>query len=347
MNIDLAALRALEREREIPFDTILAAIETALLTAYRHTDGAEPHARVEIDRKSGAASVYAQEMDDDGTVTREWDDTPHDFGRIAAMTAKQVILQRLREATDEVHFGEYAGRDGDLVTGVVQAHEARKEKGIISVDLGKLEGVLPQSEQVPGEDPQHGERIRCIVVHVAKGMRGPQITLSRSHPALVKKLFALEVPEIADGTVEIGAIAREAGHRTKIAVRSTTPGVNAKGACIGPMGQRVRAVMSELHGEKIDIIDWSDDPATFVGNALSPAKALRVEVVDLASRAARVTVPDFQLSLAIGREGQNARLAARLTGWRIDIRSDAESSGAAGRSGADQVPEPGGAISSS
>ncbi|QLQ39863.1 transcription termination factor NusA [Micromonospora robiginosa] len=346
MNIDLAALRALEREREIPFDTILAAIETALLTAYRHTDGAEPHARVEIDRKSGAASVYAQELDDDGSVTREWDDTPHDFGRIAAMTAKQVILQRLREATDEVHFGEYVGRDGDLVTGVVQAHETRREKGIVSVDLGKLEGVLPQSEQVPGERYEHGERIRCVVVHVAKGMRGPQITLSRSHPALVKKLFALEVPEIADGTVEIGAIAREAGHRTKIAVRSTASGVNAKGACIGPMGQRVRAVMSELHGEKIDIIDWSDDPATFVGNALSPAKALRVEVVDLASRAARVTVPDFQLSLAIGREGQNARLAARLTGWRIDIRSDAEQSGPGGRSGADHVPEPGGAISS-
>ncbi|MEU4771779.1 transcription termination factor NusA [Micromonospora sp. NPDC023644] len=345
MNIDLAALRALEREREIPFDTILAAIETALLTAYRHTEGAESHARVEIDRKSGAALVYAQELDDDGSVVREWDDTPHDFGRIAAMTAKQVILQRLREATDEVHFGEYVGRDGDLVTGVVQAHEARSEKGIVSVDLGKLEGVLPQSEQVPGERYAHGERIRCVVVHVAKGMRGPQITLSRSHPALVKKLFALEVPEIADGTVEIGAIAREAGHRTKIAVRSTTQGVNAKGACIGPMGQRVRAVMSELHGEKIDIIDWSDDPATFVGNALSPAKALRVEVVDLASRTARVTVPDFQLSLAIGREGQNARLAARLTGWRIDIRSDAEQSGAAGRGGADHVPEPGGAIS--
>ncbi|ADU07259.1 MULTISPECIES: transcription termination factor NusA [Micromonospora] len=345
MNIDLAALRALEREREIPFDTILAAIETALLTAYRHTDGAEPHARVEIDRKSGAASVYAQELDADGTVTREWDDTPHDFGRIAAMTAKQVILQRLREATDEVHFGEYVGRDGDLVTGVVQAHETRREKGIVSVDLGKLEGVLPQSEQVPGERYEHGERIRCVVVHVAKGMRGPQITLSRSHPALVKKLFALEVPEIADGTVEIGAIAREAGHRTKIAVRSTTSGVNAKGACIGPMGQRVRAVMSELHGEKIDIIDWSDDPATFVGNALSPAKALRVEVVDLASRTARVTVPDFQLSLAIGREGQNARLAARLTGWRIDIRSDAETAAPQSRGGADHVPEPGSAIS--
>ncbi|WP_433652308.1 transcription termination factor NusA [Micromonospora zamorensis] len=347
MNIDLAALRALEREREIPFDTILAAIETALLTAYRHTDGAEPHARVEIDRKTGAALVYAQEMDADGSLVREWDDTPHDFGRIAAMTAKQVILQRLREATDEVHFGEYVGREGDLVTGVVQAHETRTEKGIVSVDLGKLEGVLPQSEQVPGERYAHGERVRCVVVHVAKGMRGPQITLSRSHPALVKKLFALEVPEIADGTVEIGAIAREAGHRTKIAVRSTTPGVNPKGACIGPMGQRVRAVMSELHGEKIDIIDWSDDPATFVGNALSPAKALRVEVVDLANRAARVTVPDFQLSLAIGREGQNARLAARLTGWRIDIRSDAEQTAPAARGSADHVREPGGAISGS
>jgi len=322
VNIDLAALRALEREREIPFDTILAAIETALLTAYRHTEGAQPHARVEIDRRTGAATVFAQEVDGDGGVVREWDDTPHDFGRIAAMTAKQVILQRLREATDEVHFGEYAGRDGDLVTGVVQAHDARSEKGIVTVDLGKLEAVLPAAEQVPGELYEHGQRIKCVVVHVSKGFRGPQITLSRSHPALVKKLFALEVPEIADGTVEIAAIAREAGHRTKIAVRSTVPGVNAKGACIGPMGARVRAVMNELHGEKIDIIDWSDDSASFVGNALSPAKALRVEVVDLTSRAARVIVPDYQLSLAIGREGQNARLAARLTGWRIDIRPD-------------------------
>jgi N utilization substance protein A len=324
VNIDLAALRALEREREIPFETILAAIETALLTAYRHTDGANPHARVEIDRKTGAATVYAQEMDPDGGVAREYDDTPHDFGRIAAMTAKQVILQRLREATDEAHFGEYAGRDGDLVTGVIQAHEARTEKGIVMIDLGKLEAILPPAEQVPGEVYEHGQRIRCVVVHVAKGFRGPQITLSRSHPALVKKLFALEVPEIADGTVDIAAIARESGHRSKIAVRATVSGVNAKGACIGPMGSRVRAVMSELHGEKIDIIDWSDDPATFVGNALSPAKALRVEVVDQVNRAARVTVPDFQLSLAIGREGQNARLAARLTGWRIDIRPDTE-----------------------
>jgi len=324
VNIDLAALRALEREREIPFETILAAIETALLTAYRHTEGANPHARVEIDRKTGSALVYAQETDADGTVVREYDDTPHDFGRIAAMTAKQVILQRLREATDEAHFGEYSGRDGDLVTGVIQAHQSLAEKGIVTIDLGKVEANLPQSEQVPGEVYAHGQRIRCVVVHVAKGFRGPQITLSRSHPNLVKKLFALEVPEIADGAVEIAAIAREAGHRSKIAVRATVQGVNAKGACIGPMGSRVRAVMSELHGEKIDIIDWSDDPAMFVGNALSPAKALRVEVVDAANRAARVTVPDFQLSLAIGREGQNARLAARLTSWRIDIRPDTE-----------------------
>ncbi len=322
MNIDLAALRALEREREIPFETILAAIETALLTAYRHTEGSNATARVEIDRSTGAATVYAQEVGEDGEILNEFDDTPHDFGRIAAMTAKQVILQRLREATDEAHFGEYVGRDGDLVAGVIQAHDARAEKGIVTVDLGKLEAILPASEQVPGELYEHGHRIKAVVVHVTKGSRGPQITLSRSHPALVKRLFALEVPEIADGTVEITAIARESGHRTKIAVRSTQPGVNAKGACIGPMGQRVRSVMSELHGEKIDIIDWSDDPAQFVGNALSPAKALRVEVVDPLTRAARVTVPDYQLSLAIGREGQNARLAARLTGWRIDIRPD-------------------------
>jgi N utilization substance protein A len=327
VNIDLATLRALEREREIPFETILAAIETALLTAYRHTEGSESHARVEIDRKNGAALVYAQEMDDDGSVVREWDDTPHDFGRIAAMTAKQVILQRLREATDEVHFGEYAGRDGDLVTGIVQADAARSEKGMVIVDLGKIEAVLPQSEQVPGESYEHGSRIRAIVVHVAKGFRGPQITLSRSHPALVKKMFALEVPEIGDGVVEIAAIAREAGFRSKIAVWTGRSGLNAKGACIGPMGGRVRAVMAELHGEKIDIVDWSDDPAEMVANALSPARVTRVEIVDYDARSARVTVPDYQLSLAIGKEGQNARLAARLTGWRIDIRPDVESDG--------------------
>ena len=193
------------------------------------------------------------------------------------------------------------------------------------VDIGGgTEGVLPQAEQVPGERYVHGERLRCYVVGVTRGPRGTQITLSRTHPNLVRKLFALEVPEIADGSVEIVAVAREAGHRTKIAVRSTVPGVNPKGACIGPMGARVRGVMSELAGEKIDIIDWSDDPATFVGNALSPAKVVSVSVLDARTRTARVVVPDFQLSLAIGKEGQNARLAARLTGWRIDIRSDAD-----------------------
>jgi len=322
VNLDLAALRALEREREIPLETIIAAIESALLTAYRHTEGSYPHARVEIDRKTGAVAVLAAETDEDGTVVREFDDTPRDFGRIATMTAKQVILQRLREATDEAHFGEYAGRDGDLVTGVIQAHEGRAEKGIVSVDLGKIEAMLPPSEQVPGELYEHGTRIKCVVLHVTRGFRGPQVTLSRTDPHLVQRLFELEVPEIADGTVQITKIAREAGHRSKIAVRSTVPGVNAKGACIGPMGQRVRAVMSELNGEKIDIIDWSDDPATFVGNALSPAKALRVDIVD--DMRARVIVPDYQLSLAIGREGQNARLAAKLTNWRIDIHSDAD-----------------------
>ena len=189
------------------------------------------------------------------------------------------------------------------------------------VDLGKLEALLPSGERVPGENYEHGARIKCLVISVRKGMRGPQVMLSRSHPNLVKKLFALEVPEIADGTVEICAIAREAGHRTKIAVRTSVPGVNAKGSCIGPMGQRVRAVMNELHGEKIDIVDLSDDPAEMVAHALSPARVISVDIVDLEARSARVVVPDYQLSLAIGKEGQNARLAARLTGWRIDIRS--------------------------
>ncbi|MGH8878411.1 MAG: transcription termination factor NusA [Stackebrandtia sp.] len=323
MHIDLVALRSLEHERDIPFHTIIDAIESALLTAYRHTPDAQPNARVEVDRESGTVTVRAREFDDEGNVTREWDDTPHDFGRIAAMTAKQVIMQRLREATDDVNFGEFANLEGDVVTGVVQAHEGASEKGTVMVDLGKIEAMLPHVEQVPGENYSHGRRLRAAVVQVSRGQRGPQITLSRSHPNLVKKLFAAEVPEIADGLVEIAAVAREAGHRTKIAVRATVPDLNAKGACIGPMGSRVRAVMSELDGEKIDIIDYSDDPASFVGNALSPSKVVSVEVIDPEDKIARVIVPDFQLSLAIGREGQNARLAARLTGWRIDIKSDA------------------------
>ena len=321
MNIDMAALRSLEREKDISFDLLVQAIETALLTAYQRTEGAYPRARVVLDRKTGEVTVLAAETDAEGNVIREFDHTPQDFNRIAAMTAKQVILQRLRDAEHELTFGEYAGREGDVVGGIIQQqHDSRN----VYVNLGKVEGVLPVTEQVPGERYVHGERIRCYVLSVHKGIRGPQITLSRTHPGLVRKLFALEVPEIADGSVEIVALAREAGHRTKIAVRSKVPGLNAKGACIGPLGQRVRAVMAELHGEKIDIIDYSDDPATFVANALSPARVTSVEIVDPVTKSARVIVPDYQLSLAIGRAGQNARLAARLTGWRIDIRPDTE-----------------------
>ena len=238
-----------------------------------------------------------------------------------------MILQRLRDVEDEMTFGEYAGHEGDIVAGVIQQG---KDPRTVLVDLGKIEAVLPLAEQVPGERYVHGERIRCYVWRVRKGHRGPSVTLSRTHPDLVRKLFALEVPEIASGAVEIVKIAREAGHRTKIAVQSHQQGVNAKGACIGPVGSRVRNVMAELHGEKIDIVDYSDDPAEFVANALSPARVTRVEVVDRDAMEARVTVPDYQLSLAIGKEGQNARLAARLTGWRIDIRSD----GAVDRRGA-------------
>ncbi len=316
----MSALRALEREKDISLDLVVEAIEQALLVAYAHTEGAQPHARVALDRRSGHVAVYAQERDEEGEVVREWEETPSGFGRIAATTAKQVILQRLRDAEDDLTFGEYLNKEGEIVSGVVQ--QGRDPRTVL-VDLGKVEAVLPQQEQVPGEQYVHGSRLRCYVVQVRKGFKGPVITLSRSHPGLVKRLFALEVPEIADGSVEIGAIAREAGHRTKIAVSSRVAGLNAKGACIGPMGRRVRAIMAELHGEKIDIVDWSEDPARFVASALSPARVSSVEVIDAETRSARVVVPDFQLSLAIGKEGQNARLAARLTGWRIDIRSDA------------------------
>ena len=319
MDIDMNLLRMLEREKEIPFEVLVEAIEQALLTAYSKSHDAQETARVELDRKSGHVTVMAKELDDEGNQVGEFDDTPDGFGRIAATTAKQIMLQRLRDAEDERKFGEFLGKEGDVISGLIQ--QGRNPDDVL-VDLGKLEALLPSGERVPGEDYSHGTRIKCLVISVRKGMRGPQVMLSRTHPSLVKKLFALEVPEIADGTVEICGIAREAGHRTKIAVRSNVSGVNAKGACIGPMGQRVRNVMNELHGEKIDIVDWSDTPSELVGNALSPARVSQVIVVDAEARSARVIVPDYQLSLAIGKEGQNARLAARLTGWRIDIRSD-------------------------
>ena len=320
MDIDVAALKALVREKDLSWDLVVESIEAALLVAYLRTEGAAPSARVSLDRKSGHVTVMATEVDDEGTVIGEFDDTPDDFGRIAAMTARQVLLSRLRDAEGDATMVEFTGREGDLVSGVVQQSSNPR---MVRVDLGKVEANLPPEEQVPGESYTHGTRVKCLVTGVRRGFKGAQVTVSRTHPALVRALFALEVPEIADGTVEITAVAREAGHRTKISVRSTVPGVNAKGACIGPMGQRVRQVMSELGGEKIDIVDHSDDPAEMIAHALSPARVTSVLIVDPVAKAARVTVPDYQLSLAIGREGQNARLAARLTGWRIDIRSDA------------------------
>jgi len=328
MNIDMAALHAIEVDRGMSVGELLETIKSALLTAYRHTQGHQADARIEIDRKTGEVTVIARETDDDGNVISEWDDTPEGFGRVAATTARQVMLQRLRDAENEKTYGEFSAREGDIVAGVIQRDARANARGLVVVRMGSetkgSEGVIPAAEQVPGERYEHGDRLRCYVVGVSRGSREPLITLSRTHPNLVRKLFSLEVPEIADGAVEIVAVAREAGHRSKIAVRSRVPGLNAKGACIGPMGQRVRNVMSELSGEKIDIIDYDEDPARFVANALSPAKVVSVSVVDANARAARVVVPDFQLSLAIGKEGQNARLAARLTGWRIDIRSDNE-----------------------
>ncbi|MBW4777918.1 MAG: transcription termination factor NusA [Rhodococcus sp.] len=327
MNIDIAALRAIEADKGVPIEMVISTIQTALLTAYRHTEGHQSNARIDVDRKTGSVRVMAKEFDAEGNLISEWDDTPEGFGRIAATTARQVILQRLRDAEHERSFGEYSTHEGEIVNGVIQRDTRANAKGTVIVRIGSeangADGLLPPAEQVPGETYEHSERIKCYVVGVARGNRGPQITLSRTHPNLVRKLFALEVPEIADGSVDIVAVARESGHRSKIAVASTVSGLNAKGACIGPMGQRVRNVMSELAGEKIDIIDFDEDPATFVGNALSPSKVVSVTVVDAAARAARVVVPEYQLSLAIGKEGQNARLAARLTGWRIDIRSDA------------------------
>jgi transcription termination factor NusA len=319
MDVDLSALKALERDKEISMEVLIAALTDALVNAYAHTPGAIEGARVEIDRKTGKVSVFAPELDDEGNRIGEYDHTPEGFGRVAAATARQVIFQRLREAEDEQKYGHFAGVEGDIVLGIVQQD---RDSRTVRVDLGPIEAIMPPAEQVPGEDYSHGKRLRVYVVSVRRELRGPQVVVSRTHPNLVAKLFRLEVPEIESGIVEIKAIAREAGHRSKIAVISHNRDVSAKGACIGPMGQRVRAVMHELNEEKIDIVDFSEDPSVFVAQALSPAKVTSVTVTDAAAKAARVVVPDYQLSLAIGREGQNARLAARLTGWRIDIRPD-------------------------
>lgn len=330
MDIDLSVLKLMESERDIPFDELVVIIEQAILTAYekhmgiadhrgQRVDPDAPRARVELDRKTGHVTVFVPELDDDGEVIGEAVDSPEGFGRIAAHAAKQVINQRIRDIGDDRILGEYRGRDGDIVSGIIQQGPNPR---MIHIDLGEVEALLPPEEQVPGENYEHGTRLRVFVTKVDKGLKGPAITVSRSHPGLVKKLFNLEVPEIQQGTVEIVSIAREAGHRTKIAVRATQPGLNAKGACIGELGQRVRAVQSELGDEKIDIVDYSEDLATFVSNALSPAKVSSSFVLNEEAKQVRALVPDYQLSLAIGKEGQNARLAAKLTGAKIDIQPD-------------------------
>lgn len=323
MDIDMSALRSIERDKEIPLEVLVDALEDAILNAYMKTENPVHGARVELDRKSGRVSVYVPEVDENGTIIGESIDAPAGFGRVAASTARQVIFQRLREAEDEQKFGHFVAKEGDILHGVIQQD---RDTRTVRVDLGPIEAIMPLAEQVPTEQYTHGKRIRVYVVSVRREQRGPQIVVSRTHPNLVARLFKMEVPEIESGVVEIMSVAREAGHRTKIAVVSHDANVSAKGACIGPMGSRVRSVMNELNGEKIDIIDWSEDGATFVREALSPAKVSSVTVTDQFARAARVIVPDYQLSLAIGREGQNARLAARLTGWRIDIRPDTDES---------------------
>ena len=326
------ALRELEREKGISFETILQGIEEALASAYRSSirgatappEEAEEETegfRVTLDPESGDMHVFHQTLDEDGTVVSEEEvPAPEDFkGRIAAQTAKQVILQKLRDAEREITYEEFAGREGDVVTGIVQQDSHR----YTLLDLGKVEALLPVQEKVPSESYRHGERLKAYIVEVRRTSKGPQIIISRTHPELLKKLFELEVPEVAEGVVEINAVAREPGHRSKIAVSSNEPGVDPVGACVGAKGSRVRMVVNELKGEKIDVVEWSDDPSRFVAKALAPASVKEVRI-DEDTQTALVIVPDYQLSLAIGKEGQNARLAARLTGWRIDIKSESQ-----------------------
>jgi transcription termination/antitermination protein NusA len=344
MNAEMiAALRELEREKGIAFETILAGLEEAMASAYKswwkqqHPDLDEETfgVRAQIDPESGDLRVWVQRLEEyevspgdeeheaeyaTRVISEEEVEVTDEFkGRIGAQTAKQVIFQKLRDAEREMTYEEFAGREGDVVTGIVQQQERR----YMLLDLGKVEALLPQAEQVPSESYRHGERVKAYITEVRKGTKGPQIVVSRTHPGLLKALFALEVPEIAEGIVEIKAVAREPGHRSKIAVSSHEPGVDPVGACVGPKGSRVRMVVNELRGEKIDVVPWSDDAATLVANALQPAKVKEARI-DASAQTAVVTVPDYQLSLAIGKEGQNARLAARLTGWRIDIKSETQ-----------------------
>jgi len=315
----LDALGQIARDKGISVETLLDALANALVAAYKRRPDAAEEAVVTIDPDSGEIRVYGQELDEDGNVINEWDDTPNDFGRIAAQTAKQVILQRIREVERDMKYDEYAGREGDIVTGIVQQTDNR----YTLLDLGKVEALLPQAEQVSYERYEHGARLKAYIVEVRKTTKGPQIVVSRTHPGLIKRLFELEVPEISSGVVEIKAAAREPGHRTKIAVWSNDPNVDPVGACVGARGSRVRMVTNELRGERVDVVPFSDDPVELIQNALAPARVREVRLDD-ETGTATVVVSDYQLSLAIGKEGQNARLAARLTGWRIDIKSETQ-----------------------
>ena len=315
-------LDLLEREKGVSKETILDALANAMVSAYKRSPGAAEEARVTIDTDTGEMTVYGQELDEDGNVVREWEDTPTDFGRIAAQTAKQVIVQRLRDAKRAQVFELYEGREGDLVTGIVQQSDHRT----VMLDLGNAEAVMPSGEKIPYERLERGARVKALIVEVREESKGAPIVASRSHPDFIRRLFELEVPELVEGIVEIRAIARDAGHRTKIAVASSDANVDPVGACVGARGSRVRQVVNELRGEKVDIVPWREDTSDFIAEALSPAKVRQV-ILDEDQMEAIVIVPDRELSLAIGKEGQNARLAARLSGYRIDIRSETEHAG--------------------
>lgn len=342
MNIDLIhALDEIEKEKGVSKEILLEAIETALFSAYKKDFGTKENVRVDIDGNSGEVRVYAQkqvveEVENDNEEISleearelskkyeigdlvEQEITPANFGRIATQTAKQVVMQRIREAERDVIYEEYKQKEGELITGSIQRFHNRN----VFIDLGKTEALLPPSEQMPGEVYKMGNRVKLYVVEVSTDNKGPRILVSRTHPGLLKRLFEIEVPEIFDGIVEIRSVAREAGRRSKIAVSSREEKVDAVGACVGPKGMRVQAVVDQLGGEKIDIIEYSEDPAELVANALNPAKVVKV-IIKEEEKVAEVVVPDFQLSLAIGKEGQNARLAAKLTGWKVDIKNESK-----------------------
>lgn len=335
------ALDQLEKEKGIEKEILIEAIEAALISAYKRNFGSTQNVKIYIDRNSGDVKVYALRrvtarpendlsdisLEEARKINKKYEEediaeievTPRKFGRIAAQTAKQVVVQRIREAERGIIFDEYYNKESDIVTGIIQRSERRN----VIIDLGKTEAVMAPSEQTPGEEYRFNDRMKTYVVEVKKTTKGPQIMVSRTHPGLVKRLFELEVPEIHDGTVEIKSIAREPGSRTKLAVFSRDANVDPVGACVGQKGTRVQAIVDELRGEKIDIIKWSSSPEEYISSSLSPAKVIRVDIHE-DEKSARVIVPDFQLSLAIGKEGQNARLAAKLTGWKIDIKSESQ-----------------------